>query len=235
MFKLFWYFLSLFYWERQSREKIRAMQLSKFRKMFEYAREHSKFYHDVYEKAEVLDLEIKTWDDVEKVPIVTKEMMRAVSTEDIITSSLKNDNLNCHTTSGSSGTPFKIIYSKWCDYTGHIRFIFMLMKYRYTPFKRITLLSRYDLKTKFGIEKDLGIIKRIQKLFGIFERDIISIFETPSVIIQHLQENPPFALWTTPSAIFLVAKELEQRNERLRIPLLVLMSEFYTSDQIQNS
>lgn len=48
LIKLMKYFISLCYWSRQPVEKVRAMQLRKFKEVFEYAREHSKFYHDLH-------------------------------------------------------------------------------------------------------------------------------------------------------------------------------------------
>lgn len=231
--KLMKYFISLCYWSRQPVEKVRAMQLRKFKEVFEYAREHSKFYHELYKNAGVLDLEIKTWDDVKRVPVVTKSMMRAARTDDILTRPFDPRLHNTHTTSGSSGTPFKIVYDKWVDYTGHVRLLWLLMKHGYTPFKKMTLLSRYTQSTKFEIENDVGIVKRLQKLLKIFRRDIISIFEDVDTIIRKLKDQKPFVLWTTPAAIILVAQELARRNERIEIPLLLLMSETYTAEQLK--
>ena len=52
------------------------MQLHKFRDVFEYARAHSKFYRNLYKEHGILNLKINSWDDVQKVPIINKAMIR---------------------------------------------------------------------------------------------------------------------------------------------------------------
>lgn len=227
------HYFDLIYWRNKSINKVKDMQLQRFKFIFEYARSHSKFYRNLYSEAGVLDLDIKTWEDVQKIPIVNKAMMRKALTEDIMTCPFDEKKHNIHTTSGSSGNPFKVVYDKWVDYSGHLRFTWLMMRYGYTPFKKITFLSRFTEQTKFEVEEDLGIVKHLQNLFHMFRRDIISIFEKPEVIVDKLKEQNPFILWCTPSGGYLVALELERRKERLNIPLLVLMSETYTPEQLQ--
>ena len=55
VFKLFKYFISLIYWNMQPVEKVKEMQLRKFKEVFEYARANNPFYRDLYTKAGVMD------------------------------------------------------------------------------------------------------------------------------------------------------------------------------------
>ena len=70
------------YWnpvlETLPREKLQALQLKKFKRIFTWAYEHSPFYHKLYSEAGMAPGDIKTFDDIHKVPKIEKSMMRAV-------------------------------------------------------------------------------------------------------------------------------------------------------------
>ena len=51
-------------------------------KLLRYVNEHSKFYNELYKNINIDD--IKTIEDIKKLPIVTKEMLRK-NIEDVIT------------------------------------------------------------------------------------------------------------------------------------------------------
>jgi phenylacetate-CoA ligase len=225
IYKLLKYYLSLFYWERASIKSVKKMQLKKFREIFEYARENSKFYKDLYTKHGVMDLKIETWEDVEKVPVIDKYDFKKYDTKDIITIPLSNT-INLHTTSGSSGEPLKIYFNKFEDYTAHIRVFFALRKIaKYKPWHRFTLITRYEENENFQIEGDLSLLRKVQNLLNFFRREIISIYREPDYIIDRLQKNKPYILWSTPSVLEIVVNRLIETNISLNIPYLYFTSE----------
>ncbi len=74
------------YWnpllETLPREKLQRLQLMKFREIFTWAYEHSKFYHKLYSDAGIEPGDIKTFDDVKRVPRIEKSMMRDIQGKD---------------------------------------------------------------------------------------------------------------------------------------------------------
>jgi phenylacetate-CoA ligase len=70
------------YWnpilETMAPEKLRQLQLKKFREIFTWAYEHSKFYHELYSDAGIEPGDIKKFEDIKKVPKIEKSMMRNV-------------------------------------------------------------------------------------------------------------------------------------------------------------
>ena len=68
------------YWdpviETLPREKLQQLQLAKFKKIFSWAYERSKFHHKLYTDAGIEPGDIRTFDDIRKVPKVEKLMMR---------------------------------------------------------------------------------------------------------------------------------------------------------------
>ncbi|MDA3867659.1 MAG: hypothetical protein PF489_13050 [Salinivirgaceae bacterium] len=232
MLNLIKYFISLYYWDIVPVGSLKRMQLKKFRKVFEYAKKHSPFYRDFYTKHGVINLKIDSFEDIQKIPIINKEIMREYGFEKIMTCE-KTDEINIHSTSGSTGEPFRIAYSKFEDYSAHVRLTREYMKHGYTPFKKIVLLSRYYDGHKFEVEEDLGRIAKLQKKFNLFSRDVISIFEPLDVIIEKIEKSKPYVVWSTPSIIHMLANKLEAGNKRLNIPLLHLMSETISPAQLK--
>lgn len=229
--KLASYYCSLLYWGTASIDKLRPMQLQRFREVFEYARAHSKFYRNLYEEHGIQNLKIISWDDVQRVPIISKTMIRDHDIRYIMTCAI-DKSINIHSTSGSTGEPLKIAYSKFEDYASHVRLTTAMIRYGYNPLKKLVLLSRYEPGHEFEVESDLKNLRFIQRLFPLFRREVISIFDPVTTIIEKLKKSNPYVLWSTPSAIHLLAIELERQKQRLEIPLLVTMAETISDDQL---
>ena len=70
------------YWnpilETLPQEKLRKLQLIKFQRIFKWAYDNSPFYHDLYHDAGIKPGDIRTLDDIRKIPKVEKSMMRAI-------------------------------------------------------------------------------------------------------------------------------------------------------------
>ncbi len=218
------YWLSLRYWERASAASIKSMQVRKFRKLFAHAKQYSRFYREFYHEHGVENLEIESFEDIAKVPIINKAILRKYSTRDIMTCDL-DKRIHVHSTSGSTGEPFKIACNSFEDYTAHVRLLKALMGNGYQPFKKLVLLSRYAPGHKFAIEEDLNKIGWLQNKMGLFSRELISIFEPVKTIITKLEQIKPYVLWSTPSIIEIIALDLKKTNKKLDIPLVLFMSE----------
>jgi len=74
------------YWnpvlETLPQEKIRDLQLKKFKRIFNWTYEKSKFHRSLYEKAGVKPEDIRSFDDIRHIPTVEKSMMRDIQRKD---------------------------------------------------------------------------------------------------------------------------------------------------------
>ncbi|TEU12170.1 MAG: phenylacetate--CoA ligase family protein [Anaerolineales bacterium] len=74
------------YWnpilETMHQEKLRALQLKKFKKIVQWAHDHSKFHRQLYADAGMEPGDIKTFEDIAQVPKVEKAMMRDIQRKD---------------------------------------------------------------------------------------------------------------------------------------------------------
>jgi phenylacetate-coenzyme A ligase PaaK-like adenylate-forming protein len=68
------------YWnpilETLGKEGLRVLQLRKFKRIFKWAREKSKFHRALYDEAGIKPEDIRSFEDIYKVPKVEKFMMR---------------------------------------------------------------------------------------------------------------------------------------------------------------
>ena len=63
-------------------EKLRVLQVKKFKRVFEWAYENSPFYRKLYKDAGIEPGDIKTLSDIRKVPKIDKGMLRDVQTRE---------------------------------------------------------------------------------------------------------------------------------------------------------
>jgi phenylacetate-CoA ligase len=63
-------------------EKLRELQLKKFKRIFTWAYEKSKFHRGLYDQAGIKPEDIRTFDDIKRVPKVEKSMMRPIQRKD---------------------------------------------------------------------------------------------------------------------------------------------------------
>jgi phenylacetate-CoA ligase len=92
------------------REKLRELQIKKFKRIFQWAYENSPFYRKLYKDAGIEPGDIKSYEDIKKVPKIDKAMLRDVQQRepfpygDILAVPLK-DVVVFRQTSGTTGTP----------------------------------------------------------------------------------------------------------------------------------
>ena len=108
------------YWnpvlETLPREKLEQLQLKKFQEIFRWAYEHSKFYRQLYSSAGIEPGDIRTFDDIRRVPKIEKAMMRDIQGKepypygDILCVPL-NEVTAYRQTSGTTGQPVYGNYS----------------------------------------------------------------------------------------------------------------------------
>jgi len=74
------------YWnpvlETMPQEKLQKLQLKKFKEIFTWAYERSKFYRKLYKDAGIEPGDIRSFDDIRKVPKIEKSMLRGAQGKD---------------------------------------------------------------------------------------------------------------------------------------------------------
>ena len=74
------------YWnpvlETLPQERLRELQLKKFKRIFHWAYEGSRFHRSLYDRARIKPEEIQSLEDIRRVPKVEKAMMRDIQGKD---------------------------------------------------------------------------------------------------------------------------------------------------------
>lgn len=90
------------------RVELERMQQKKLRAVIKHAYHNVPFYHRLFDSAGVKPDDIKTVDDLSKIPIITKSQIQHAGS-DIIARNVEISKCTERTTSGSTGLPLKII------------------------------------------------------------------------------------------------------------------------------
>ena len=225
------YYVEVIRFKKMPTEQVRRQQLNRFKKLFDFAKENSVFYKNLYKEAGVYDLEINSLADIEKVPIINKDIIRSGKYGNVLTKPAASGDIVELFTSGSSGEPMRLYCNKETLFTSHIRVLYILREAaRYNPFKKILLIPRHEENAKFQVEKDLSLLKIAQKL-GMFRREIVSLYRTPDEIIEKIEQTKPYIIWSTPSAIEIVANRLRETGKSFQIPYFFSFAEAISSSQ----
>jgi len=68
--------------ETLSHERLRALQFKKFKRLFRWAYEHSRFHRGLYDQSGMTPEDIRSFEDIQHVPKVEKSMMRDIQRKD---------------------------------------------------------------------------------------------------------------------------------------------------------
>ena len=146
------------YWnpvmETLPHDKIKKLQFKKFKRLFEWAYDHSKFHRGLYDKAGIRPEDIQTSEDIRSVPTVEKSMMRDIQCKDpfpygdALCVPLE-EVVEFHQTSGSTGQP---IYQadSWQDWDWFFEaWAFILWAQGYRPIDRVFIPFGYNVFVAF--------------------------------------------------------------------------------------
>jgi phenylacetate-CoA ligase len=191
------------YWnpilETMPREKLVELQLKKFKSIFGWAYEHSKFYHRLYIEAGIEPGDIRTFEDIRKVPKIEKSMMRAIQGKepypygDMLAVPLERVTIY-HQTSGTTGQP---VYQadSWQDWDWWAEaWACLLYAQGYRDYDRLFLPFGYNIFVAFwgahyGAEKlgcevvPGGVLDTEARILKMQELRATSMAATPTYVL----------------------------------------------------
>ena len=191
------------YWnpvlETLPHEKIRHLQLEKFKRIFKWGYENSKFYKALYDKAGINPGDIKTFEDISKIPPVEKSMMRDIQRKDpfpygdALCVPLEEVS-NYRQTSGTTGQP---VYQAdtWQDWEWWAEsWAFILWAQGYRPRDRVFIPFGYNVfvafwaghyaAEKIGAEVvPGGVLDTQARILKIQELNATAMMATPTYVL----------------------------------------------------
>ena len=191
------------YWnpilETLPREELRALQIRKFKRIFEWAYENSRFHRSLYDAAGIKPEDIRSLDDIHAVPKVEKSMMRDIQRKDPFP---YGDALcvpleevtEFRQTSGTTGQP---VYQPdtWQDWEWWAEcWSFILWAQGYRPSDRVFIPFGYNVFVAFwaghyGAEKlgcevvPGGVLDTKARILKIQELQATAMMATPTYVL----------------------------------------------------
>jgi len=171
-------------------KELREYQERQIKKMIKYSYENIPFYRKKYQKAGVHPKDIKTLDDLRKLPFVSKDELRKCSQKEITPSSQKN--LIKTSTSGTMGKPVSVYVSMHEIVMGLLGYLRTLKEHGINwRNDRIVLLL--DLRRNSAERKYLneGVIPGFKPFFSFENIRIYSFKVDSEKLIRELDEFQP--------------------------------------------
>ena len=206
----------------QSYEEQKLQQEKQLQNMIRFAYGNVPYYHKLFKELKISPDDIRTLEDLEKLPILTKDIIKA-NWEDFKPANLSSMKYYEKLTGGSTGTPFKFRFSK------SDRFLSVAILYRgwsYGGYKladKMVFLagSSLDVGTESSIIKKTHEITRNLKKLSSFDMGIQDL-ENYTKIINSF--NPRF-LRGYASSIDFFAKYIDKNNEQIKFDAVFTTAE----------
>jgi len=191
------------YWnpilETLPREKLRELQLKKFQSIFKWSYDNSPFYHDLYHDAGIEPGDIKTLDDIRKVPKVEKATLRDIQKKEpfpygTILAVPLEDVTEYRQTSGTTGQP---VYhpETWQDWEWSAEsWAYALYAYGFRDYDRVFMPFGYSINIAFwaghyAAEKigcevvPGGVLNTEARILKIRELKATALMATPTYVL----------------------------------------------------
>lgn len=198
--------------------EIKRTQEKKLRKIVKHSYDNVWYYHFLFKKAHIFPEDIKTTDDLQKIPISEKNDIKRLPLEKTTATNFNLNDCWVWPTSGTSGTPTTVYWEKKAK----------LMQYIENYFLQMNCGNKITYR-QVVLGADWIPITLIQKL-GIFKTKDISPTDKLENQIRQIQEFDPQVITAYPSCVRIVAKEIADRDlHNIRIPLVFTGGESFDS------
>jgi phenylacetate-CoA ligase len=180
-------------------EKTRDLQFRKFRRIFEWGYEKSKFHRALYDKAGIKPGDIQSFEDIRRIPTVEKSMMRDIQRKDPFPYGDAlcvplDEVVEFRQTSGTTGQP---VYQAdtWQDWEWWSEcWSYILWAQGYRPSDRVFLPFGYNVFVAFwaghyAVEKigaeivPGGVLDTQARILKIQELQCTAMMATPTYVL----------------------------------------------------
>lgn len=183
-------------------DRLREYQNRKLREIVKYAYENSCFYHEKWKETGVRPDDVKTVEDLNRLPIVRKEEL-AMKPDDVVSKEFRIEDLKVQRTSGSTGRPLYVyLTQKENEFrkAKHLRAQIVLGQKPWDRWVTITSPLHFAETT------------RLQGILRFYSVTPISVFEDVSVQVSKLGSLKPDVIDGYSNSILLLGKEIRKRE-----------------------
>jgi len=198
---------------RLAPDALRRLQERKLRALCHHAYARVPYYRRLFDSAGIHPSEIHTLDDLPRLPITTKAALRTAGLEETTARKTDPAELVTVSTSGSSGNPFTLRYSRREGRRRALLEFRALVAVGFRPRDRLAVLGPWRAHRL-----------RWHQRLGLFRSDNISLLEPMEAQIARLRRLRPTILWAYPTALRALLYALDERLESVARPRLLITS-----------
>ena len=191
-----------------SKEKLEEYQMQQLEKLLKHSYENVRYYKKVFDERGLEPKDIQDFDDLKKLPYLTKDDV-GKNLKDLIAQNIPKKDMQYVTTGGSTGIPMGFYQDK--NTAGSIEWAFMLTQWKRVGFKigdRCVVLRgnvvQSASKGKYW-EHDLANKNLILSSYHMIDK-------TLSDYIAKIREFRPDFIQAYPSAITILARFIKEHN-----------------------
>ncbi|MEJ2718456.1 MAG: hypothetical protein P8182_15195 [Deltaproteobacteria bacterium] len=203
----------------QERERLRERKLQA---VVRNAYEHVPYYRSLFRSAGITPQDIRTVDDLSKVPVTTKEDLRLAGLEKTIADWADISSLLPRKTSGATGKPWKVYRTESEDKTVGLLHVASMLSVGHRPWDRLTLL---------GLE--WSISPRLHHRLGLYQRQVIRVLMPLDEQIRQLGEFRPTIIFAAPSLLRAIMHKLQQPLQDLIQPRVLITAGEVVDDALK--
>jgi phenylacetate-CoA ligase len=197
------------YW---TRKRIAEYQMKQIRRIAKNAYDNVPFYHQKFKKLGITASDIKTVEDLNKVPILRrKEIVDNI--REMISERWNPVSLRVLSTSGSTGRPMSTYLNRSEDEFRKAKHLRANIAVGQRPMDRWVVVTA---------PHHFAEVPKFQRLLGIYAAIPLSVFAGPSEQLIELQRLRPQVLDGYSSSLFLLAKELTKHKSHTIKPKLLI-------------
>jgi len=189
------------FWDKR---KLRDYQNKRLRHIVKYAYENSHFYHEKYSQIGIRPEDIRTIEDLNKLPIVRKDDL-ARNPADVVSLEYDISKLSIQRTSGSTGRPLHIYLAGAENEFRKAKHVRAQMVLGQKPWhKWVTITSPLHFAET----------SKLQKVLRLYSVSPISVFDDIDTQISKIEALKPDVLDGYSNSILLLAREMKNRGQR---------------------
>ncbi|MBA3497187.1 MAG: phenylacetate--CoA ligase family protein, partial [Gemmatimonadales bacterium] len=205
-----------------SRAQLEAYQDRAVARLVAHAYDRVPFYREVYQAAGVRPEQVRSVADLARLPLVTKDELRARAVGELLARGLDPGRLLSISTTGSTGRPIRI-YNTWLEY--RILHLFRLRAHRQFGRRVGDRIAEIDQPIP-PHPNDKKIIGRTLRALGLEARLQLSVYEPDDVLLDRLEAFAPDMVTAYPNVLIRLGRALRERpRRRLRPRFLLTNSE----------
>ena len=198
--------------EYESYENLKRYQEEKLQRLIQFSYDKVPYYHKLFKSLNLKPENIRSIEDLQKLPILTKEIIRD-NQKDFVPLNLKDQKYVVRTTGGSTGVPLQYRLSMQ---NGALAFDILYANWGYAGYElgdKVAVIAGSSLipSTK---SKIIGSIKEYMVNFKEYSSFDLSEKYMDNIIIR-LSKFKPKYLKGFPSSMYLFAKHIKNRDLKI--------------------